>query len=188
MRRLIAPWAGTIAMLGFLGFARAETPGSAYDFTFQAIDGEPLPLATFKGKAVLIVNTASQCGFTPQYKGLEALYDRYGPNGLVVLGVPSNDFGGQEPGSSEEIRNFCETSFDVSFPLTEKTHVVGAEAHPFYKWAGEKLGLVAKPRWNFHKYLIGPDGALVDWFSTITEPTSSRVTKAIETILPAKSG
>lgn len=188
MRRLIAPWVGTFAMLGFLGLARAETPGSAHDFTFQAIDGQPLPLATFTGKAVLIVNTASQCGFTPQYKGLEALYDRYGPNGLIVLGVPSNDFGGQEPGSNEEIKNFCETSFDISFPLTDKTRVVGADAHPFYKWAGEKLGLVAKPRWNFHKYLIGPNGDLVDWFSTITEPTSPRVTKAIETILPAKSG
>ncbi|GFZ77657.1 glutathione peroxidase [Elstera cyanobacteriorum] len=186
MRRMIVPGLGVFAMLGFLGFAKADMPGSAYDFSFQSIDGQPLPLATFKGKAVLVVNTASQCGFTPQYKGLEALYDRYGAQGLIVLGVPSNDFGGQEPGQNSDIKNFCETTFDVSFPLTEKTHVTGSDAHPFYKWAAEKMGMVAKPRWNFHKYLIGPDGALVDWFSTVTEPTSPRVTKAIETLLPAK--
>lgn len=186
MRRLIVPGLGVFAMLGFLGFAKADMPGSAHDFSFQSIDGQPLPLATFKGKAVLVVNTASQCGFTPQYKGLEALYDRYGAQGLIVLGVPSNDFGGQEPGQNSDIKNFCETTFDVSFPLTEKAHVTGADAHPFYKWAAEKMGVVAKPRWNFHKYLIGPDGALVDWFSTVTEPTSPRITKAIETLLPAK--
>lgn len=187
MRRMIAPLVGVCAMLGFLGLARGDVPGSAYDFTFQSIEGQPLPLSTFKGKALLVVNTASQCGYTRQYEGLEALYDRYGPTGLVVLGVPSNDFGGQEPGRNEEIKDFCETTFDISFPLTEKTSVTGADAHPFYQWAADKLGLVAKPRWNFHKYLIGPDGTLVDWFSTITEPTSPRVTKAIETLLPAKS-
>lgn len=157
---------------------------NAHDFRFTAIDGQDLPLARFKGKAVLVVNTASQCGFTPQYAGLQALWRAYRERGLVVLGVPSNDFGGQEPGSNAEIKTFCEVNFNVDFPLTEKQTVSGANAHPFYKWAADELGAAAKPRWNFHKYLVAPDGHLVDWFSTPTDPMSDKIKKAVESVLP----
>ncbi|MEO3428200.1 glutathione peroxidase [Pelagibius sp. CAU 1746] len=160
--------------------AAAEPAASAHDFAFTSIEGQPLPLSQFKGKVVLLVNTASRCGFTPQYEGLQAVWERYRDRGLVVLGVPSNDFGGQEPGSEAEIKQFCEVNFSVDFPLTSKEQVVGEAAHPFYRWAAAQLGFAAKPRWNFHKYLIGPDGALVDWFATTTKPTAAKVTKAIE--------
>jgi glutathione peroxidase len=172
-------------LFGLLGFSggpamAADPAASAYDFAFTSIEGQQLPLSDFKGKVVLLVNTASRCGFTPQYEGLQAVWERYRDQGLVVLGVPSNDFGGQEPGSEAEIKQFCEVNFAVDFPLTSKEHVVGEAAHPFYRWAAAQLGLTAKPRWNFHKYLIGPDGELVDWFATTTKPTASKVTKAIE--------
>jgi len=166
--------------LGGSPAAAADPAASAYDFDFTAIEGGPLPLSQFKGKVVLLVNTASRCGFTPQYEGLQVVWERYRDRGLVVLGVPSNDFGGQEPGSEAEIKRFCEVNFDVDFPLAAKEHVVGEAAHPFYRWAAERLGFAAKPRWNFHKYLIGPDGQLADWFSTVTAPDAARVTEAIE--------
>ncbi len=161
-----------------------QKPIAAWDFSFVGIDGRPFPLAVYRGQALLIVNTASRCGFTPQYKGLEDLAEKYRQRGLVVLGVPSNDFGGQEPGNSDEIRQFCELTYQVRFPLTEKTKVAGKQAHPFYRWAARELGVLAKPRWNFHKYLVAPDGRLADWFSTITAPDSPRVIRAIETVLP----
>jgi len=164
----------------FTGPAAAGSAQSAYDFSFTAIEGGDLPLAQYKGKVVLLVNTASLCGFTPQYDDLQAVWERYRERGLVVLGVPSNDFGGQEPGSAAEIKEFCEVNFSIDFPLTTKEHVVGDAAHPFYRWAAEQLGFAAKPRWNFHKYLIGPDGTLADWFSTVTKPTAPKVTEAIE--------
>jgi glutathione peroxidase len=126
--------------------AAADSAGSAHDFRFTAIEGGALPLAQYKGKVVLLVNTASQCGFTPQYAGLQEVWDRYRDRGLVVLGVPSNDFGGQEPGSEAEIKEFCEVNFSVDFPLAAKEHVVGAEAHPFYRWAAGKFGIASKPR------------------------------------------
>jgi glutathione peroxidase len=133
---------------------------------------------------VLVVNTASMCGYTPQYADLQALWEQYRDRGLVVLGVPSNDFGGQEPGSAEQIKDFCEVNFAVDFPMTDKQVVTGAKAHPFYQWAREELGSAAAPRWNFHKYLVAPDGRLVDWFSTSTSPRSGRVAKAIQAVLP----
>jgi glutathione peroxidase len=166
------------------GTAAAEAATNAWAFSFVSIEGEPLPLAQYQGKAVLVVNTASQCGFTPQYKGLEELAAKYRERGLVVLGVPSNDFGGQEPGNSSEIKEFCELNFAIDFPLTEKVKVVGEDAHPFYQWAGKELGVLAKPHWNFHKYLIAPDGRLVDWFSSVTAPDSPRLIKAVEAALP----
>ena len=157
---------------------------SAHDFVFKTIEGEHLPLSAFSGKAILVVNTASFCGFTSQYSALQGVWQRYQGQGLVVLGVPSDDFGGQEPGTETEIKSFCQVNFDINFPLTEKTRVKGQAAHPFYKWAAAELGLVAKPRWNFHKYLVTPDGRLANWFSTPTSPLSARVIKAIEAILP----
>lgn len=178
-------WRAGLALLGLVSLAPAMAGAStAWDFSFVGIDGQPLPLADYRGKALLIVNTASQCGFTPQYKGLEELAEKYRERGLVVLGVPSNDFGGQEPGSSGEIKQFCELNYGVQFRLTEKTKVAGEDAHPFYRWAAAELGPLAKPRWNFHKYLIAPDGRLTDWFSTITKPDSPRVIKAVESVLP----
>jgi glutathione peroxidase len=160
-----------------------DTPDSAYAFAFQSLEGKPMPLSAFAGKPMVIVNTASKCGFTPQYKGLEALWQAKRDKGLVVLGVPSNDFGAQEPGSASEIKSFCELRFGVDFPLTEKVHVTGAEAHPLFKWIAAKGGFLAKPHWNFYKYLIGPDGTLVDWFSSVTAPGSTRFTKAVEKLL-----
>ena len=164
--------------------AADQRVATAHGFEFTSIEGAPLPFETFKGKAVLVVNTASFCGFTHQYGELQALWDRYRDQGLVVLGVPSNDFGGQEPGSETEIKHFCEVNFDVDFPLTTKVPVKGAEAHPFYLWAAQVLGPEARPRWNFHKYLIAPDGRLVGWFPTATEPMSKSVLEAIEAQLP----
>jgi len=158
---------------------------TAHAFTFDAIEGGELPLSTYAGKVVLVVNTASRCGFTPQYSALQELWTRYRNRGLVVLGVPSNDFGGQEPGTKAEIKTFCEVNFDVDFPMTDKVRVKGQDAHPFYAWAREELGGLAKPRWNFHKYLVAPDGRLIDWFSTPTSPLSERVIDAIEAALPS---
>lgn len=161
-----------------------NAPKSAHDFSFTTIEGDPMPLKQYAGKAVLVVNTASLCGFTPQYKGLQALWEQYQDRGLVVLGVPSNDFGSQEPGSSAEIKDFCETNYFVTFPLAEKDVVKGDGAHPFYKWAEDQLGVLASPKWNFHKYLVAPDGRLVDWFATTTEPLDADVITAVEAVLP----
>ena len=156
---------------------------NAHAFSFTSIEGKPLSMADFKGKAVLLVNTASACGLTPQYKGLEALWQTYRDKGLVVLGVPSNDFGAQEPGSESEIQSFCEVRYGVDFPLTKKEHVVGAAAHPIYQWIAKELGEAAVPRWNFHKYLIGKDGGVAGVFGSRTEPQAAEVTQAIEAAL-----
>jgi glutathione peroxidase len=156
---------------------------SAYAFSFKSLEGKPMPLAQYAGKPMVIVNTASKCGFTPQYKGLEALWQANRDKGLVVLGVPSNDFGGQEPGTHDEIKSFCELRFGVDFPLTEKVAVTGADAHPLFKWIAEKGGFLGRPHWNFYKYLIGPDGRFVDWYSSITAPGSARFTKAVEKLM-----
>jgi len=174
-----------IAFIASLALAAgsATAGGSAHDFSFTAIEGEPLPLDSFAGKAVLVVNTASFCGFTRQYAGLQDVWERYRDRGLVVVGVPSNDFGGQEPGTEAEIKEFCEVNFDIDFPLTEKEHVVGAAAHPFYRWAAEELGAAAAPRWNFHKYLVASDGRLLAGFPSATEPTAPEMIEAIEAAL-----
>lgn len=155
----------------------------AYDFSFNSIDGAPLPLTSFKDKVVLVVNTASKCGLTPQYEGLEKLYSDYKDKGLVVLGVPSNQFAGQEPGTDAEIADFCMTNFSVDFPMTSKTDVKGDEAHPFYKWAKDTLGEPAEPVWNFHKLLVGKDGKLIRAFGPRTEPLDNEITGAIEAAL-----
>lgn len=156
---------------------------SAADFTLRSIDGTALPLEQFAGHPVLLVNVASACGFTPQYAGLQKLHEKYGAKGLVVLGVPSNDFGAQEPGSEKEIRQFCETSFGVGFPMAAKEHVVGGNAHPLYRWIAEQLGEGGAPRWNFHKYLIGKDGSLLEAWGSRTVPEAPEVVAAIEKAL-----
>lgn len=156
---------------------------NAFDFSFHAIDGGPLPLSSFKGKALLVVNVASQCGLTPQYAGLEALWKANRDKGLVVLGVPANDFGAQEPGTENEIKTFCETRFQVDFPMTAKEHVIGADAHPLYKWLAAELGEDAAPKWNFHKYLFGRDGSIAGTFGSRTTPDAADLTAAIDDIL-----
>src|SRR5215469_3737930 len=165
---LAATLAGGLSVAAMAGDAPAG--GDAYQFTFTSIDGKPMPMTDFKGKTVLVVNTASQCGFTPQYSQLEKVYQKYKDKGLVVLGVPSNDFGGQEPGTNAEIKKFCEGNYDVDFPLTSKYDVKGPEAHPFYRWAASIGGQDAIPAWNFHKLLISPDGKLIAEFPTKTKP------------------
>jgi glutathione peroxidase len=152
---------------------------SAHEFAFQTIDGAPLPLTRFDGKVVLVVNTASACGLTPQYDGLEKLYTEYKDRGLVVLGVPCNQFAGQEPGTEAEIKDFCETRFNIDFPLTAKVDVKGDAAHPFYKWAKDQLGEPAEPVWNFHKILIGKSGEAIRAFGPRTDPMDAEVTAAI---------
>ncbi len=156
----------------------------AYQFEFAAIGGEQLPLAAWRDRPVLVVNTASFCGYTPQYRDLETLWQRYRERGLVILAVPSNDFGEQEPGSAAEIKQFCETRYQVDFPLTEKYRVIGAAAHPFYRWIATQLGEAGAPRWNFHKYLIGPDGQLAGAWPSRVGPLDPAIVGEIEAMLP----
>ena len=158
---------------------------SAHDFSFPAIDGGTLRLGDFKGKPVLVVNTASECGYTPQYAGLEKLWRTYRERGLVVLGVPSNDFGAQEPDAEPAIKSFCEINYDVDFPLTAKQAVIGKAAHSFYRWVVAELGEAGAPKWNFHKYLIGRDGYIADVFPESVEPVDTRVKTAIARALAA---
>jgi glutathione peroxidase len=158
---------------------------SAHDFEFTSLDGKPLKMSAFAGRPVLVVNTASECGATPQYAGLQSLWEKYRDTGLVVLGVPSNDFGGQEPGKEDQIAQFCETNYSVTFPMTSKNKVIGGEAHPFYKWVVDQAGEDAAPRWNFHKYLIGADGELAGVFGTKVTPESDELTSAVEAAIRA---
>ena len=162
----------------------AAASGSMHAFSFTSIDGEPLPMSGFAGQAVLVVNTASFCGFTHQYGALQQVYETYRDRGFVVLGVPSNDFGGQEPGTAAEIKEFCEVNFAVDFPLTEKQVVKGTGAHPFFRAAVAELGEGAAPRWNFHKFLITPDGRLAGSWPSRVEPDAPELIGAIEAVLP----
>lgn len=156
---------------------------NAYDFSFHQVNGSALPLSHFKGKTLLIVNTASECGFTKQYEGLQQLYDAYKDRGLVIIAVPSNDFGKQEPGDNTQIQQFCQINYGVNFPVVQKEIVSGDQAHPFYQWAKEQLGFLAAPRWNFHKYLIDKNGNLVDYFLPTTTPMGPKIKKALDNLL-----
>ena len=153
--------------------------GTAYDFTLTSLAGAPMPLRAYAGKPLLIVNTASKCGFTPQYQGLQALWDEQRGQGLVILGVPSNDFGAQEPGGPDEIAAFCQLNYGVGFPMSGKTTVKGRAAHPLFRWLAGEGGLLSRPRWNFYKYVIGRDGRLQDWFGSTTPPGSPRLRAAV---------
>ncbi len=165
----------------------AATPGESpvipTETEFTRIDGQPLPFSQFSGQAVLVVNTASRCGYTPQYEGLQALWERYRDDGLVVLGVPSNDFGGQEPGTEAEVKEFCEINYGVDFPLTAKTTVIGPDRHVFYAAAEAALGEAARPNWNFHKVLVGPDGAPLKAFPSAVKPDDPALIAEIEAAL-----
>jgi glutathione peroxidase len=155
------------------GMSRA----TAYAFSFQGLDGKDIRLGDHAGKPILVVNVASQCGYTPQYEGLQQLHERFGKQGLLIVGVPSNDFGGQEPGGTDEINHTLQR-FSVKFPITAKTTVRGASAHPFYKWAATEKPLDL-PRWNFHKYVIGRDGQIAGVFPAAVEPADARVIAVI---------
>lgn len=161
--------------------APASAAGTAHQFSLPSIDGGALNLADFKGKTILLVNTASYCGFTKQYDGLQALWDAKRDEGLIVLGVPSNDFGEQEPGAENEIKEFCEVNFAINFPMSEKLVVKGADAHPLYKWLKQETG--ASPRWNFYKFLIDGEGQAVTYFSSMTKPQSKKIIRAINASL-----
>ena len=152
---------------------------SAHDHQFEAIDGGVIALADYTGKAVLIVNTASECGYTPQYTDQQALWARYRDKGLVVLGVPSNDFGAQEPGGEADIQAFCTANYGVDFPMAAKQTVIGGDAHAFYRWIVDEIGEGAAPKWNFHKYLIGPDGELAGLWPSDVGPLDDEITSTI---------
>jgi glutathione peroxidase len=151
---------------------------TAYAFSFAGLEGGDIKLADYAGKPILVVNTASLCGYTPQYAGLQQLWSRYQPRGLLVIGVPSNDFGGQEPGTAHDIRHTAHVGYAVSFPMTAKAQVKGPTPHPFYKWAATERPLET-PRWNFHKYLVGRDGHLAAAFPAAVEPMDARLINAV---------
>tara|TARA_B110001452_G_scaffold55514_1_gene42883 strand:- start:216 stop:761 length:546 start_codon:yes stop_codon:yes gene_type:complete len=166
-------------MFSFFTKTSANYENLAYDFEFKNIDGKIVKLSNFKDKLIVVVNVASRCGYTPQYEGLQALWSNYKDKGLIVIGVPTNNFK-QEPGNNKEIKDFCETNFGIDFILTEKTSVIGANAHPFYKWARDNHGISAIPKWNFHKIVIGKNGKIIDTFASFTKPTSKKFISLIE--------
>lgn len=156
---------------------------TAYQFEFEGLYAPRVPMTAFDGEVVLVVNTASRCGYTPQYAGLQEIFEQYSTQGFQVLGVPANNFAGQEPGSSEDIREFCELNYGVTFPMAARTDVIGERRHPFYVWAEAQLGEAAVPQWNFHKLLIGRDGRLIRAFPSATEPTAAELREAITAAL-----
>ena len=154
-----------------------------FDHTIKNINNETIDLKKYKGNTILLVNVASKCGFTKQYSGLQELYERYKDKGFYVIGVPSNQFGGQEPGSNSEIKDFCETNFNITFPITDKIEVKGDNAHQIYQWAKKNHGKSTVPKWNFHKILINKEGKIEDTFSSMTKPMSNKLVRTIEDIL-----
>lgn len=171
---------GIGSVLAPLALAVSLAAGAAQGFSFDNIDGGQLDMGAWEGRPVLVVNTASRCGYTPQYEGLQALQDRYEAAGLVVLAVPSDDFR-QELGSAAEVKEFCEVTYGLSLPMTDITPVKGADAHPFYQWVKAETGF--QPRWNFNKVLIGADGTVQATFGAKTKPLSRAMTEAVEAAL-----
>ena len=171
-----------IIMFFFKNFASAKYDKVFYDFQIKSISGELIDLKKYKDKAILLVNTASYCGFTKQYDGLQELWKKYESQGLVVLGVPSDSFN-QEKKSNNEVKEFCEVNFNVNFPLTEITEVKGKKAHPIYIWAKENFGNSAIPKWNFHKILINKEGKVENTYGSLTKPMSTKLILEIEKIL-----
>lgn len=173
------------ALAGSVQESAAAAPGSFYDLSTRTLAGEPVALAGYRGQVALVVNVASRCGLTPQYTGLEALYQELAPRGFVILGFPSNDFLNQEPGSPEEIRAFCDVNYRVTFPLFEKAKVKGADRGEIYRWLTRDL---EEPTWNFTKYLIGRDGRVVARFGPRTAPDDRQLRARIESALNEKAG
>mgnify|MGYP001443022723 FL=1 len=177
----------TITLIMIISFFQTNLSANydklAYDFSFKDLDGSNLSLLDYKNKVIVVVNVASQCGFTSQYEDMQKIWDQYQQKGIVIIGVPSNDFGNQEPGNNEEIKNFCEAKFGITFPMTEKVSVKGENAHPFYKWAKKNYGKSAVPKWNFHKIIVNREGKIANTFSSITNPSSNKFKKVIEELL-----
>ena len=166
-------------MFSFFNKSLSASSGVAYDYKFDSIDGGQIELSDYKDKVIVIVNVASRCGFTPQYEDLQSLHNSYKDKNLVVIGVPTNNFK-QEPGSNDQIKDFCETNFGITFPMTEKINVIGSNSHPFYKWAKDDFGISAIPKWNFYKIIIGKDGKVADTFASTTNPSSKKFINFIE--------
>ena len=166
-------------MFSFFTKGNAQYDQLATEFLFKGAEGNSINLADYKEKVILVVNVASRCGFTNQYEGLQSLWKTYRDKGLLVVGIPSNNFR-QEPGTNQEIKVFCETNFGIDFPITEKLSVIGADAHPFFVWAKKNHGSSAIPKWNFHKIIIGKNGKVVETFTSITKPSSKKFIAAIE--------
>jgi glutathione peroxidase len=178
MKKLII----VLLMFSFFSKISASDNVNAYNFEFVGIEGNIIKLSDYKDKVIVVVNVASRCGYTPQYKDLQHLWSTYKNKDLVVIGVPTNNFR-QEPGSNEEIKDFCETNFGINFPLTEKINVIGNNSHPFYKWARKDFGIGAIPKWNFHKIIIDKNGKVAETFSSITKPSSKKFLKAIDKLI-----
>jgi len=170
-------------MFSFFDNAEAKYEKLFFDLNIININGQELNLSKFKGKTILLVNVASKCGFTKQYTDLQKLYDLYKEKGLVVIGIPSNQFGKQEPGTNKEIKDFCETNFNITFPMTSKADVKGDNAHELYLWAKKNFGKSSIPKWNFHKILINKEGKVQETFNSFIEPLSKKIVKEIELIL-----
>ena len=169
-------------MFGLFSMGSKTYAEIAYNFKFNGIDGNQINLADYQNKVLVVVNVASRCGFTPQYSDLQKIWEDYKDKNVVIIGVPTNNFK-QEPGSNKEIKDFCETNFNINFPMTEKIDVIGKNAHPFFKWARENYGNGAIPKWNFHKIIVGKDGKVANTFSSITRPSSEKFRKAIEKLI-----
>ena len=186
-RDLLVLAAGSLAAGHLVAPALAQAPAmsriTAYAFSFSGLDSGNIKLADYAGKPILVVNTASLCGYTPQYAGLQQLWARYHDRGLMIIGVPSNDFGGQEPGGAADIVKTAHGEYGIGFPLAAKAQVKGSSPHPFYKWAAGERPLET-PRWNFHKYLVGRDGHIAAVFATDIEPMDARVINAVVKELP----
>jgi glutathione peroxidase len=172
-----------IIMFSFFNKTLSDNTNTFFNFKINSINGEELDLSSFKGKTILLVNVASKCGFTNQYDDLQKIYDDFKDKGLIVIGIPTNQFGGQEPGSEKEIKNFCETNFNITFPMTSKYEVKGANAHPIYIWAKDTFGKSTVPKWNFHKILINKNGVIVDTFASFTGPMSKKIINKLNQIL-----
>src|SRR5271165_543254 len=170
----------------FFATALMAADKSVYDFTLNTIDGQPAPLGSYKGKVVLLVNVASRCGYTPQYTALEAVYEKYKDRGFVIIGIPANNFGSQEPGSNQEIKTFCQTKYSVTFPMMAKVSVRGDDISPLYQFLTNRTAhpqTGGEIQWNFTKFLIGPDGQAIARFESAVTPDSPEVTGAIEKAL-----
>ena len=172
----------TITMFFFKSSSNANYEEIFYDFKINSISGDIIDLNDYRGKPVLVVNTASYCGFTKQYADMQKLWEKYKDKGLIVLGVPSNSFN-QEKKNNDEVKEFCEVNFSINFPITEITDVKGDNAHEIYKWAKENHGKSAVPKWNFYKILINKEGKIEDTYASLTKPTSKKITRKIESLL-----
>ena len=173
----------SLIMFSFFGKVEAKYDKIFFDLSIKDINGEEINMKLYNGKTILLVNVASNCGFTKQYDGLQELYEKYKNEGLIVIGIPSNQFGGQEPGSNQEIKDFCENNFNITFPIMDKVNVKGEKAHSVYLWAKINFGRSTIPKWNFHKILINKHGKIEDAYGSFVKPMSKKIISRIESIL-----